>query len=83
MTPVTENDIVRALHAVPVQEWGNILEFVASLQAAAKDEGSADPPILTAADLANSDVVGLWANRADIPDSREFSRQLREKAQQR
>ena len=83
MTPVTENDIVRALHEVPAQEWPNILDFVASLRPAAEEEGGADPPILTAADLASSDVVGLWADRADIPDSREFARQLREKAQQR
>ncbi len=83
MTSVTENDIVDALHEVPVQEWGNVLEFVVSLRRATKQGDSADLPIVTAADLANSDVVGLWADRADIPDSREFARQLREKAQQR
>jgi len=83
MTSVTENDIVRALHEVPAQEWANVLDFVASLRRATKQEDGADPPIVTAADLVNSDVVGLWADRADIPDSREFARQLREKAQRR
>ena len=71
MTSVTENDIVHALHDVPVQEWANVLEFVVSLRATKEEDGT-DPPIVTAADLANSDVVGLWADRADIPDSCEL-----------
>ena len=38
---------------------------------------------MTAADLLNSGLVGMWADRDDIGDSSEFARQLREKAQRR
>lgn len=38
---------------------------------------------MTGAELAASDIVGLWADRTDIGDSVEFARQLREQAQRR
>ena len=38
---------------------------------------------ITAADLLNSGLVGLWADRDDIGDSSQFARKLREKAQRR
>lgn len=38
---------------------------------------------LTAKDLAASPLVGMWADRQDIPDSVAYARQLREKAQRR
>ncbi|MDM8537410.1 hypothetical protein QUF70_11690 [Desulfobacterales bacterium HSG17] len=37
----------------------------------------------TAADLLNSDIVGLWENRNDIDDTPGFARKLRDKAQRR
>ena len=85
MMPVTENDILQALRGVPAEDWVNVLDYVVSLKSTTKssNNGGADYPILTAADLAQSDIVGLWAGRADITDSREFARQLREKAQRR
>jgi hypothetical protein len=36
---------------------------------------------LTARELAESELVGMWADRADIEDSSTFARQLREQAQ--
>ena len=45
-----------------------------------------DPPNgkpLTAQELANSPLVGIWANRKDIRDSTEFSRDLRRRAERR
>ena len=68
---------------MPAQEWGNVLDYVVSLQSAGKgnNNGGADRPIVTAADLARSDIVGLWAGRTDITNSRQFVRQLREQAQ--
>jgi hypothetical protein len=39
--------------------------------------------VLSAADLLNSGLVGIWAQRADIGDSLEFARRLREQAQTR
>ncbi len=38
---------------------------------------------LTARQLLNSGLIGLWKNRTDITDSAEYARQLREQAQRR
>jgi len=38
---------------------------------------------MTAEDLLESGLFGLWKNRKDIGDSREFARTLRERAQKR
>ena len=38
---------------------------------------------LTARELAESELVGMWADRDDIEDSSAFARQLREQAQRR
>ena len=40
-------------------------------------------PRLTAKQLLNSELIGLWKNRADITDSLGYARQLREQAQRR
>ncbi len=40
-------------------------------------------PYMTANDLLNSGLVGLWKDRDDIGDSVEFARKLREEAQNR
>ena len=52
------------------------VEPVAAAAVAAK-------PTLRACDLLNSGLVGIWAGRTDIGDSREFARRLREQAQTR
>lgn len=48
-------------------------------------EGSAPliRPHLTARQLLQSDLIGLWEDRDDIEDSSEYARQLREQAQNR
>ena len=38
---------------------------------------------MTAADLLNSGLVGLWADRKDIGDSSEFARKLRARVEKR
>ena len=38
---------------------------------------------LTARELFNSGLIGLWKDREDIKDSADYARQLREKAQNR
>jgi hypothetical protein len=40
-------------------------------------------PRLTARELRNSALIGLWQNRTDITDSVAYARQLREQAQRR
>ena len=46
-----------------------------------KDES--DKPFLTAKDLLDSDVIGMWEDRDDIESSTEYARLLRNKAQTR
>lgn len=41
------------------------------------------PAGITGAELAVSEIVGMWADREDITDSAEFARQLRERASRR
>ncbi len=38
---------------------------------------------LTARQLLNSSLIGMWKDRTDITDSSEYARQLREQAQRR
>ena len=38
---------------------------------------------MCASDLLNSGLVGIWADRTEISDSRDFARRLREQAQNR
>ena len=39
--------------------------------------------IVTAADMLQSDLFGIWANRKDIDDSLEYARMLRQQAESR
>jgi len=41
------------------------------------------PAGITGAELAESEIVGMWTDREDIRDSAEFARQLRERASRR
>ena len=42
-----------------------------------------DVPKMTAQQLAESDIVGLWQERDDVGDGLSFARRLRTQAQQR
>jgi hypothetical protein len=79
---VSEQTIVEELHRIPEERWVEVLAFIRSLQPG-RQESVAEKPILTAGDLLNSDLIGMWADRTDIGDSREFARRLREQAQTR
>jgi hypothetical protein len=79
---VGEVQILEALRRVPSGRWGEVLAFLDSLQGA--EAGGGPPaPIHTARDLAESGLVGLWAGRTDLGDSRTFARRLREQAERR
>jgi hypothetical protein len=56
-------------------------EFATEPPSALSDSGVSRK--LTADELLNSDLVGIWRNRADIGDSSEFARELRNKAESR
>jgi hypothetical protein len=78
-SPVTERQIVEALRSVPAARWPEVMAFLDSL----RGEEMPSDPILTARDLAQSPLVGIWADRTDLGESREFARRLREKAEHR
>ena len=69
-----EKDGEISLTGLPVQA-GQEVEITVDI--------SADKPTLTAQQLAESELVGLWADRKDIEDSSAFARQIREQAQRR
>lgn len=73
---VNESTILDALRHVPAERWGEVLDYLHALSEPVT-------PIRTAADLARSNLVGMWADRADLGDSRDFARQLRHEAETR
>lgn len=81
-TEISEQAFLDALHRVPQERWGQVLTFIESLRTGEETVPGEKRP-LTGVDLLNSDLIGLWADRTDIGDSREFARRLREQAQRR
>jgi len=79
---VDEGIILAELHQVPTERWWEVLTFMRSLQPRTQPP-TADRPVLSGADLVDSDLIGIWAHRTDITDSREFARQLRHQAEHR
>ena len=79
---IDENSIMEELRQVPSERWGQVLTFIRSLQPGT-EPSVPERPILSGADLASSDLIGIWADRTDIVDSRAFARQLRHQAEQR
>lgn len=80
---VSEQEVVEALRSLPPDRWPEVLAFIASLRG--REDGAKPPaaPVLTARDLLQSPLVGIWADRTDLGDSREFARRLREQAEHR
>lgn len=79
VTPIDESQLLEALRHVPAERWGEVLHFIDSLQGS-HAQSLALPPIRTVAHLLESELVGMWAQRSDLGDSRQFARQLRQQA---
>ena len=81
---IDEKQVLEALRHVPPERWQEVLKYLRSLQLAESENANAKAePIRTAADLARSSLVGLWADRDELTDSHKFARQLREQAEHR
>lgn len=78
---VNEQTILDALRQVPQHRWADVQVYLRSLRSVEQPTREKRP--MTAADLLQSGLVGLWADRTDIGDSRAFARRLREQAQTR
>ena len=79
---IDEKQLLEALQRVPPERRREVLAYLRSLQLAASRNANSEP-ICTAADLAKSSLVGLWADRDELADSQNFVRQLRERAEHR
>jgi predicted HTH domain antitoxin len=84
-TTVTEKQILRELQMLERGRWLEVLDFIGYLKHSATlvKRPQAHSRELTARDLLESGLVGLWADRQDIGDSLEFARQLRQRAEHR
>jgi hypothetical protein len=82
---VAERQILSELQTLEPARWSEVLDFIGYL----KQKVDLTKKIrvhskeLTASDLLQSDLVGLWADREDIGDSVQFARKLREQAEHR
>lgn len=81
---VTQKQILDELRGLEPGRWSEVLDFIGYLKHRVSMEGvQPQSSRLTARDLLQSDLVGLWADRDDIGDSLSFARQLREQAERR
>jgi hypothetical protein len=88
MTAIREEQILAALRELERARWEEVLDFIDYLRqrskpAAVTEAPGAERQTLTAHALATSELVGLWADRTDLPDSPDYARQLRRQAEQR
>ncbi|MFW6115611.1 MAG: hypothetical protein ACOC7Y_00955 [Chloroflexota bacterium] len=80
----TKEQILHQLHELEPTQWGEVLDFIGYLKhRQALQRGQPYRTHMTARDLLQSGLVGIWADRADIEDSLTFARQLRRKAERR
>jgi hypothetical protein len=77
---VTQQQIVEAIQEVPQEHWADVLRVLKGFKAAAPTTATS---VRTGTDLAGSDLIGIWADRADIADAHDFARQLRHQASHR
>jgi hypothetical protein len=83
MSSVSEEQIVKALRRVPVERWPEVLSVLERMESGAPSAPIGRPAVRTGADLANSDLIGIWADRDDITNSQQFARKLRQQASHR
>jgi hypothetical protein len=81
---ITEKQIMDELSGLDPGRWDEVLDFIAFLKRRKRsDKELARPRHLTARELSQSEIVGMWADREDIGDSVSFARKLRHTAEHR
>lgn len=84
MESVTEERVLEELQDLDPERWFEVLDFIGYLkERSSRHEARAGMRELTAQDLLESKLVGLWVDRGDIEDSVEFARRLRREAEHR
>ena len=79
---VTKEQILEELAELQPERWPEVLDFIGYLRTISERVVS-HQQALTARDLLQSGLVGLWADREDIDDSLSFARRLRKEAERR
>ena len=81
---VTQKQILQELHDLEPSRWFEVLDFIGYLKHLATLERQRTRlREMTARDLLQSDLAGMWADREDIGDSLSFARRLRQQAEHR
>ena len=81
---VSEKQILATLYELDPSLWAEVLDFMAFLkQRVTLEREQTHTQPLTASDVLQSELVGLWHDRFDIDDSLSFARQLRQQAEHR
>ena len=81
MTTIREEQVLAALRELETGRWEEVLDFIGYLRQRGKPKTHCTGvATLTARALATSELVGMWADRTDLPDSPEYARQLRRRA---
>lgn len=80
----TERQVIEELRSLEPRKWSEVLDFIGYLKhREIHKRARSHAKQLTARDLVQSDLVGLWAHRRDMGDSVAFARQLRRQAEHR
>ena len=84
MDGVTEEQVLEELMDLEPNRWFQVLDLIGYL----KERGSRESvgtgaSELTARNLLESELVGLWADRDDIGDNLAYARKLRREAENR
>lgn len=86
-TVIKEEEIMTALRQLESRRWFEVLNFIGYLRSQTSQSAPPITPtpakVMTAADLLQSSLVGIWADRDDIGDSVAFARKLRHQAEHR
>ena len=81
---VTQKKILEELRGLEPGRWFEVLDFIGYLKHfGTMERARPHTREMTARDLLQSELVGIWADRADIGDSLSFARQLRQQAEHR
>ena len=78
---ITPQQILEATQRVPEERWPAILQVIDGLQRESASELKSLSPVRIGTDLRDSELIGIWADRTDFVDSREFARGLRREAE--
>jgi hypothetical protein len=84
MESITEERVLEELQDLDPERWFEVLDFIGYLkERGSRHKARARTRELTARDLLESKIIGLWADRDDIEDSVEYARRLRRQAERR